>query len=120
VIKSNIFSPEFINRFDGVVVYEPLSEDHLLEIARLQLKILSQSLIEKDIILEFDEEAIKKIAREGYDPAFGARPMKRIIEIYLGDLIGKAVLEGQIGPGDKIRVLAGSGKNEFKYQKLNS
>ena len=118
VMEKGIFTPEFINRFDGVVVYEPLREEDLAKIARLQLTDLATNLKNQNIYLEVTETAAKKLAEDGYDPAFGARPMKRIINLILGDLLGRAILSGELKEGDKIKIVPGKGKEEYNWEKI--
>lgn len=117
IMKQNIFSPEFVNRFDGVVVYEPLSEENLVKIARILLEELAQELKQKNVFMTISNEAAEKLAHDGYEPEFGARPMRRIIDLSIGDTIGKAILEGNIKGGDRVTLYPGSGKNEFIWQK---
>jgi ATP-dependent Clp protease ATP-binding subunit ClpA len=118
VLKNNLFTPEFVNRFDGVIVYEPLKEEHLVEIARLLLNKVSKNLESQNIYFSAAEEAIRKLAKDGYNPAFGARPMNRIIDLSIGDLLGRAILEEDVKPGDRIELLPGEGKEEFKWRKV--
>jgi ATP-dependent Clp protease ATP-binding subunit ClpB len=118
--KQGFFSPEFLNRFDGVVVFEPLKKEDLTKIARLQLEELKSELEKKNIYLEIDEGTCAKLAEDGYDPPFGARPMRRIIELVLGDLLGKAILKGEIQMGDRIKILPGAGKEEYKWEKISN
>ena len=118
VQKKGIFSPEFLNRFDGVVVYEPLSPENLVKVASLQLKSLQKSLLAKNITFEYDDKLCQKLAIEGYDPAFGARPMRRIIDLTLSDLLSKALLNNELGSGDKINIIPGTNKGEYKLQKI--
>ena len=118
VQKEGLFSPEFLNRFDGVVVFEPLVDDNLVEIAKLMLKDLQDSLLKKNINISFDENMAKKIAKDGFDVEFGARPMRRLVELVLGDLIGKGIIENKILAGDKIKLVAGEGKDEYSWEKI--
>lgn len=120
VMQQQIFSPELINRFDGVVVYEPLSKEHLYKVAGILTKELASNLMEKNIYITFSEEAIRKIADEGYDPAFGARPMRRLIELQVGDMLGRAILENEINPGAHVTILPGEGKNEYSLELTTS
>jgi ATP-dependent Clp protease ATP-binding subunit ClpA len=113
VLRQNIFSPELLNRFDGVVVYKPLDFEHLVKIAQILLSELSATLEKKNITLNFSDEAVKKLAKDGYEPQFGARPMRRIIELSIGDLLGKAMLSEQIKPGDTVTITPGEAKGEF-------
>lgn len=116
--EQGYFSPEFLNRFDGVVVFEPLTPDNLIKVADLQLKELQKNLLSKNIYLEYDLAVTQKIAQEGYDPAFGARPMRRIIDLTLSDILGKSILDKQIIDGDRIKLIAGVNKNEYTWQKI--
>ena len=117
VLKNNIFSPEFVNRFDGVVVYTPLSPEDLRRVAQILLSELAATMEKKNIILSFSDEAVAKLVEDGYVPEFGARPMRRIIELSIGDLVGRAMLSGDIKSGDSVTILPGSGKGEFKWGK---
>ncbi|KKQ43251.1 MAG: hypothetical protein US60_C0005G0011 [Microgenomates group bacterium GW2011_GWC1_37_8] len=120
VLEKEIFSPEFLNRFDGVIVYEPLGHDELVKIAQILLAELTENLKKKNIFLQASDETAVKVAQDGYEPEFGARPMKRIINLILGDLIGKALLSGAIKEGDKIKITPGQKKEEFFLEKLVS
>lgn len=117
ILKNNIFSPEFINRFDGVVVYEPLSPVHLIKVSQILLNELSANLNKKNINVTFSDKAVEKVAQDGYEPAFGARPMRRIIELSIGDLLGRAMLSGEIKPGDTVIVNPGEEKGQFTWVK---
>jgi ATP-dependent Clp protease ATP-binding subunit ClpA len=118
VLEQGIFSPEFFNRFDGVIVYEPLEEEDLKKIAKLLLDDLAKNLRKKEITLKVTDEAAAKLARDGFDPAFGARPMRRIVDLYLGDLMGKAILSGEISAGDSIKIIPGSKAKEYSWEKV--
>lgn len=118
VLQKGIFTPEFLNRFDGVVVYEPLKKEDLIKIARLLLNELAVNLKKKGIYLQVTQNTAEKLAVDGYVPEFGARPMRRIINLILGDLIGRAILAGDIKEGDKIRIIPGEKKEEYGWQKV--
>ena len=118
VLNERLFSPEFINRFDGVVVYEPLSHQDLTQIAQLQLNRLKNRMSEKNIQLHMDDALFQKVAQDGFDPAFGARPMRRVVDLHIGDLISKALLSEQINPGDKVRIIPGLNKNQYHWEKF--
>ncbi|BCX14675.1 MAG: hypothetical protein KatS3mg088_358 [Patescibacteria group bacterium] len=120
VLREGFFTPEFLNRFDGVVVFNPLSKDDLLKVAKLMLLDLAANLKKKGITLEITDAAIEKLANDGYEPAFGARPMRRIINVVLGDLFGKAILSGEIASGDKVRlsVVEEVGRSSFAIEKV--
>lgn len=115
VLTERIFSPEFINRFDGVVVYEPLTEDHLKEVASHIVNDLAQNLERKNIHLQSTDEVLLKLAKDGYDPAFGARPMRRLVNLELGDMLGRAILEGQIQAGNTVKLTA---YDDFGWEKV--
>jgi ATP-dependent Clp protease ATP-binding subunit ClpA len=118
VQKEKMFSPELLNRFDGVVVFEPLTHENLVKVALLQLQDMIENLARKNIYLKVSEDVATKIAYEGYDPAFGARPMRRIIDLHIGDVIGKSVLSGEVGPGDTITLVPGEQKGQYFVEKL--
>ncbi len=102
--SKGLFSPEFLNRFDGVVVFQPLGRKELEQIARLQLTKLALRLTKKDVILKFGPAVIKQVVLEGYSPEFGARSMKRVIADKIEDEIAKGMLGGRIRRGDEIEV----------------
>ncbi len=118
VMEKGLFSPEFLNRFDGVVVYEPLGMPELTKIARILLSELASNIKSKNIYLEITPLVCQKLAQDGYDPAFGARPMRRIVDIILGDLLGRAILSGQIKEGDRIRIIPGVKPQEYHIEKI--
>lgn len=118
VLEKEIFSPEFLNRFDGVVVYEPLGQVDLEKIAKLMLQDLAKNLKEKNIYLEVTDEACKKLAKDGYEPAFGARPMRRIVNISIGNVISQGIIDSNIVDGEKIKLVPGSAKEEFSVEKI--
>lgn len=98
--KAHLFSPEFLNRFDGVVVYEPLSQPQLVEIAKLQLEELRDNLLQKNLHFKITPELCKRVASDGFDAVSGARPMRRVVDLTLGDAIAKELLSGKLKEGD--------------------
>jgi ATP-dependent Clp protease ATP-binding subunit ClpC len=96
VQQNNIFKPEFLNRFDGVVIFKPLSREDILQIAKFQLVGLAKRLQGQELIFQPTEELIQKVALLGYDPTYGARAMKRVIQDSVEDLIAKKMLKGEI------------------------
>ncbi len=117
-LEKEIFSPEFLNRFDGVVVYTPLELPELIKIAKLMLSELSENLKTKGIELVTSEATYEKLARDGYDPAYGARPMRRLVNITLGDLISRAIISGKIKEGDRVKLTPGTKLTEFFIEKF--
>ena len=100
------FRPEFLNRIDDILVFRPLSREELGRIVDLQLGSLERRLAEREIRLEVTSPARQRIADAGYDPAFGARPLKRAIQRLVADPLAMAFLEGRFEDGDTIRVEA--------------
>jgi ATP-dependent Clp protease ATP-binding subunit ClpB len=99
------FRPEFINRIDEVVVFHSLDEKHIADIARIQLQYLEKRLARLDMRIEVDDTAIAELAKAGFDPVFGARPLKRAIQERLENPLAKAILEGRFAAKDAIRVV---------------
>jgi ATP-dependent Clp protease ATP-binding subunit ClpB len=99
------FRPEFLNRVDDIVVFHPLSEAHIGTIVELQLKRMDKLLADRKLTLELTPEARALLAREGYDPAFGARPLKRAIQRLVQNPLALAVLEGSFTEGDRIKAV---------------
>ncbi len=108
------FRPEFINRIDEIVVFHPLGREHIHNIARLQLERLQQRLAERDMKLEVTEGALDIIAEAGYDPVYGARPLKRAIQHLLEEPLAMDILAGKFGPEDTIIADAEDGKIVFR------
>jgi ATP-dependent Clp protease ATP-binding subunit ClpB len=107
------FRPEFINRIDEVVVFHALDEKHIKSIAKIQLAELEQRLLKMDMRLEVDEAALAELAKVGFDPVFGARPLKRAIQSWLENPLAKEILEGRFGPKDTIAVDFAGGRFSF-------
>ena len=103
------FRPEFVNRIDEIVVFEPLTRDHIREIVDIQLGDLRRRLEERKIGLELTEAALDLLASEGYDPAFGARPLKRLIQRELQDPLAMKLLAGELRDGQVARIDADHG-----------
>lgn len=110
------FRPEFINRIDEIVVFHALDEKNIGAIARIQLQILEARLAKMDMTLDIDEEALQKIAEAGYDPVYGARPLKRAIQQQIENPLSKAILSGRFGPKDVIPVRVRGGELTFGEQ----
>jgi ATP-dependent Clp protease ATP-binding subunit ClpB len=112
----NHFRPEFINRIDEIVVFHSLDEKNIKEIARIQLQWLEKRLAAMDMKLDVTDAALREIASVGFDPVFGARPLKRAIQQQLENPLAKAILEGGFGPKDTIKVDARGGKIVFEKE----
>lgn len=110
------FRPEFLNRIDEVVVFHGLDKTNIESIAKIQLQRLTQRLAKMDMQLDISEAALAKIADAGFDPLYGARPLKRAIQQSIENPIAKLILEGKFGPKDVIPVDVK--KNEFSFERL--
>jgi len=102
------FKPEFLNRIDEIVVFHRLSEEEIEEIVGFQVRILRERLAERGLTLELTPAAQKWIAQTGYDPDFGARPLKRVLQREIADRVALEVLKGTYQGGDTIIVDAGA------------
>ena len=108
-----IFRPEFLNRLDEILEFEPLSESQIAEIVKLQIADFARRLAEQRIGLQVDDAALALLAKEGYDPAYGARPVKRAIQRRLENPIARKIIEGFFAPGDSVRVTAREGSLSY-------
>jgi ATP-dependent Clp protease ATP-binding subunit ClpB len=108
------FRPEFVNRIDEVVVFHALGEEHIKSIAGIQLGVLKARLAKMDYALDVSDAAIAELAKVGFDPVYGARPLKRAIQSELENPLAKAILEGRFAPKDTIRVDCRGGKMTFE------
>ncbi|MBI5254817.1 ATP-dependent chaperone ClpB [Candidatus Falkowbacteria bacterium] len=111
------FRPEFINRLDDIIIFNSLTKENLEKIVDLQLARVAKRLLEKEIILEFSADAKRMLAEEGYDPTFGARPLKRVIQHKILNPLALEIVEGKMHAGQKVLVGVARGKIEFKLQK---
>ncbi|WP_233235303.1 ATP-dependent chaperone ClpB [Bordetella sp. LUAb4] len=108
------FRPEFLNRIDEVVVFHGLGAQHIESIARIQLKRLADRMEKQEMRLEITDAAMKEIARAGFDPVFGARPLKRAIQQQIENPVARLILEGRFGPRDVVPVDVRDGKLVFE------
>ncbi len=114
-VVGQAFRPEFINRVDDAVVFHPLAKDEIVGIAEIQLKVLVNRVKESQICLEFSPEALAQLVEVGYDPVYGARPLKRAIQRYVENPLAEALLAGEFAPGD--RILAGTSDETIVFEK---
>jgi ATP-dependent Clp protease ATP-binding subunit ClpB len=108
------FKPEFINRLDEIVEFDQLSRDELGRIVELQVDKLADRVRERGVEIELTEEARTLLGNLGYDPTYGARPLKRVIQKQLIDKLALRLLEGEFAPGDRVRVDAAEGELRFE------
>jgi len=107
------FRPEFVNRIDEIVVFHALDEKNIKSIAKIQLGILGKRLAGMDIRLDVADSALAEIARAGFDPVYGARPLKRAIQASIENPLAKRILEGEFGAKDTVKIAAKGGAIQF-------
>ena len=112
-IVSQHFRPEFINRVDETVVFHPLAKEQIREIAKIQLQQLATRLSDQDFTMQISDEAIDVLGEAGFDPVYGARPLKRAIQQYLENPLAQMILKGDYMPGDVINITANGSELEF-------
>ena len=108
------FRPEFVNRIDDLVVFHPLGREHIRKIVDIQLGYLHERLAERDIRIRLSEAARDKLAEAGFDPVYGARPLKRAIQQQVENPLAQEILRGKFGPGDVIDVGVADQRLEFQ------
>ncbi len=102
-LKTN-FNPEFINRLDSIVLFKTLSEEDVKRIVKLELEDTLRRLGEQEMKLDFTEKAVDFIASRGYDPTFGARPLRRFVEREVEGPLADMIIEGEVNPGDTVEI----------------
>jgi ATP-dependent Clp protease ATP-binding subunit ClpB len=107
------FRPEFLNRIDDIVVFDRLSREDLREIVEIQLETLKTRLGERRIDIAFEEDALDVLAERGYDPVYGARPLKRLIQTDVADRLARGLLDGTFVEGQSIKVSIEDGELDF-------
>lgn len=108
------FRPEFLNRVDDIIIFHSLTEKQLDTIVDIQLSRLEKRLAQQNLSLELEASARRLLAKEGYDPQFGARPLKRAIQEHLLDPLAMKVLAGDFKPGERIKASAKDGELIFE------
>ena len=110
----NTFRPEFLNRVDDIIVFTKLSDTEIAQIAKLMLTSLTERLSDMDISISFSDEAVQHIAKVGFDPVYGARPLRRAISSNIEDAVSEEILKGNIKSGDKVECILENNKFIFK------
>jgi ATP-dependent Clp protease ATP-binding subunit ClpA len=114
------FRPEFLNRIDEIIIFRALGEREIAEVVEIQLRHLRRLLAERKIELELTDAAKRVLFKEGYDPQFGARPLRRAIQRLIQDPLAMKLLEGEVLPGDRVRVDAdANGALTFERQPVS-
>ncbi|MFN2219293.1 MAG: ATP-dependent chaperone ClpB [Anaerolineae bacterium] len=108
------FRPEFLNRVDEIIIFHGLTKEHLMEIVNIQVRRLQRLLADRQLEIELTDAARAYLAEEGYDPAYGARPLKRVIQRQVQDPLALGLLQGDYGEGDRVRVDALDGRLTFE------
>jgi len=111
------FRPEFINRIDDIVVFHPLGNEQIRQIVDIQLGYLRKRLLERDIELKLDDKARDLLGEAGYDPVYGARPLKRAIQQQIENPLAQQILKGTFAPGDRIVTTVRDGELVFEKQR---
>ena len=110
----DLFRPEFLNRLDEILEFDPLNKEQIRKIVSLQIADFAKRLGEQELALDIDDKALDVIAKDGYDPAYGARPVKRAVQRDLETPIARKIVAGDYPPGATIHVTAGGGGLEFR------
>jgi ATP-dependent Clp protease ATP-binding subunit ClpC len=108
------FRPEFLNRIDDIIIFSELDQEELRQIARLMLEATRRKLHAQHVVVQFNQAAIDWITEHGYQPEFGARPMRRIIQREVDNPLSRMLLDGQIRPGQEVTVTADDGRLIFE------
>jgi ATP-dependent Clp protease ATP-binding subunit ClpB len=114
------FRPEFLNRIDEIVIFNPLGKEQLARIVGLLLNSVERLLAERQITLEITPAATELLLREGYDPAYGARPLRRTIQRLIQDPLALQILEGKVLPGDRVRVDRDGQKEAMRFERVTA
>lgn len=109
----DIFRPEFINRVDELIVFHALKEEDIFQIAGLMLKQVSKRLDEKGMRLIYDDDCVKLLADKGYDPQYGARPLRRVIQRTVEDALSEEIIAGRLRLGDTVKLTTQDGEIQF-------
>lgn len=115
VLKAS-FRPEFLNRVDETILFHRLKRENMAAIVKIQLKRLDVLLEDRKIVLELDDDAINWLADKGFDPAYGARPLKRVIQSQLQDPLAEKILAGEIADGSTVGITSGTNKLQFRIK----
>ena len=115
-----VFRPEFLNRFDDILVFRSLGRDELTQILELELEKVRKRLAERDIHFELDGSARDLLLEKGFDPTYGARPMRRAVERYLEDPMAEEIIRGDLREGETISISAKDDKLEFTQKKASA
>ena len=116
-IVRNYFKPEFLNRLDEIIIFNRLQSIHMSAIVKIQLNRLKEQLVGKHIELQISDEAVGYIAQKGYDPAYGARPLKRVIQREVQNELANMILEGQLSEGNIINIIYNEASKSLRFER---
>jgi ATP-dependent Clp protease ATP-binding subunit ClpC len=116
----HVFNPEFLNRLDDVIVFHPLSKEHIAQIVGILLKDVQKRLVDEELVLKLTEAASEFLVKNGYDEHFGARPLKRAIQRFIEDPLSEKILMGEFAKGDEIEVDLAAGGEKLEFRVLTS
>jgi ATP-dependent Clp protease ATP-binding subunit ClpB len=108
------FKPEFLNRLDEIVLFDALGSEELTQIVALQIHALQKRLTDRRITLDVGEDALEWLAMTGYDPVYGARPLRRLVQSAIGDELARGLLSGDIRDGDTVHVRLSEAKDTLE------
>jgi len=114
------FRPEFINRIDDIVLFNPLGKEQLEKIVELELHKVTKLLAERNVRIELTAAARERLVREGYDPAYGARPLRRTVQRLVQDPLAMKILDGSVLPGDAVRVDAKPDADVLQFERIKA
>jgi ATP-dependent Clp protease ATP-binding subunit ClpB len=117
VVRSS-FKPEFLNRLDDIVLFDPLGKDQLTSIVELQINAIQKRLAERRIVIEVNQDAKDWLVANGFDPVYGARPLRRLVQTAIGDQLARAILAGEVVDGDHVAIAVSD--NKLTVNALNS
>jgi ATP-dependent Clp protease ATP-binding subunit ClpC len=117
---SHVFNPEFLNRLDDVIVFHPLNREHITQIVSILLKDVRKRLAEDELTIKLTPAATELLVKNGYDEAYGARPLKRSIQKYIEDPLSEKILLGEFSRGDEIEVDAAADGSKLDFRVMSS
>jgi len=112
------FRPEFINRIDDIVLFNPLGQEQLNKIIDLELVKVMRLLAERKVRIELTQAARERLVRDGYDPAYGARPLRRTVQRLVQDPLAMRILDGSVLPGDLVRVDIDPNSDSMRFERV--
>ncbi|MEO1708836.1 MAG: ATP-dependent chaperone ClpB, partial [Pseudomonadota bacterium] len=111
------FRPEFLNRLDEIILFHRLAQEHMAPIVAIQVKRVQKLLNDRKITLDLSDAALRWLGRVGYDPVYGARPLKRAVQRYLQDPLAEQLIEGKIPDGSTLKIDEGDGELQIGIEK---